>query len=138
MLKKLIDRGIPDELLYQISTRITFSRGKYKDEFIDFETGVPQGAVLSPVLFNLYIDDLIVKLNEHGEALAFADDIVIVTEGLLNMDRTIKIIDKWSHENLIKVNKSKSAIMGIRNDRRTPFRLKMNTKDIQCWKSTNI
>ena len=54
---------------------------KFKQENqIPISRGVLQGSVLSPVIFNIYIDDLIDKLvNENTEqnTFAYADDIMI-------------------------------------------------------------
>jgi hypothetical protein len=78
------------------------------------EVGVPQGAVLSPTLFNMYIDDLVVLLQQFGEAFAFVDDIVISCHGTNNLELTIGIIDTWSTENRIQIDRDKSGILQIR------------------------
>ena len=104
-----------------ISTRITQTQGEYQGETIDFGIGVPQGAVLSPVLFNLFINELVQLLNEKGFALAFADDLVAVAKGLDELDLAIQITENWCKVNQLEINKTKSAIMGLRKDRRTPL-----------------
>ena len=49
-----------------------------KSEVRKIGCGVPQGGVLSPDLFNLYINDVPLGENLGGKALLFADDIVFV------------------------------------------------------------
>ncbi len=51
--------------------------------------------MLSPLLFNIYIDDLIEKLNEIATCYAYADDIIIITENMDQLIKCIKLIDEW-------------------------------------------
>jgi RNase P protein component len=44
--------------------------------------GCPQGGVLSPLLWNLVVDELLAGLNDQGLcAMGYADDIVIIAQG---------------------------------------------------------
>ena len=39
--------------------------------------GVLQGSALSPILFTLYINDLVVELHNLAKVYAYADDIMV-------------------------------------------------------------
>jgi hypothetical protein len=44
--------------------------------------GYPQGGVLSPLLWNLIVDELLAGLNDQGYcAMGYADDIIIIVQG---------------------------------------------------------
>ena len=76
-----------------------------------------QGSVISPILFNLYLNDLIKELNNHAyEVIAYADVLCILCQEKSELLNIIKIIDKWTILNGIKVNKKMSWIMILKND----------------------
>lgn len=52
--------------------------------------GLPQGSVLAPLLFNLYISDL---PNTNSKRFAYADDIVLATQNI-NFHRTEEILSE--------------------------------------------
>ena len=49
----------------------------FRTEFKHIKCGVPQGAVLSPTLFSIYINDIPTMFDENkAYSLLFADDLV--------------------------------------------------------------
>ena len=69
------------------------------------------------MLFDLYINDLINELDKNSfEVLAYADDLCVLCDGRNQLYNVIKIIDKRSILNGIKINKNKSGIMILIND----------------------
>ena len=77
--------------------------------------GVPQGSILGPTLFSLYVNDL-PKITEFSVRL-FADDTVLIMsdnslEKLNNAaNNEAKIIDEWLTSKKLTLNTSKTCFM---------------------------
>lgn len=80
--------------------------------------GTPQGGVLSPLLWLLVVDEILIQLPYTGiKAVAYADDIVILASGIdLNTlsDNTTSALNrmrKWAEQKGLGVNPSKTEIV---------------------------
>jgi len=94
--------------------------------------GVAQGSIISPALFDIYIEDLSQELMEASlnaeDILCYADDILILCTSFKQLEECIEIIEKWSKMNGMDLNKNKSGIV-IFGDRRAKKIPKMTNKN---------
>ncbi|KFM67824.1 putative RNA-directed DNA polymerase from transposon BS, partial [Stegodyphus mimosarum] len=81
-------------------------------------SGVPQGSVLGPIYFNIYINDLPQPLNT--KVLKYADDTVAFVESrnpqnaINNLQLSINIISKWCELWKINLNPAKCSVILFR------------------------
>lgn len=75
--------------------------------------GVPQGSPISPLLFNIYSETLLESLlnSQTCIPLSYADDIIIAIPNISDIRKVITVLEDWSYDNNMLVNKSKSAIL---------------------------
>ena len=120
-----IDHGILFKLLQPIIgqkntdlIRALYSRMKIRlgKETITPNQGVAQGSLISPALFDIYAQNLLLKLQSEvhidiEDLLAYADDTLIICESLEEVSRVLKQIRTWSQEYNMKLNEKKSGIV---------------------------
>ena len=101
-----------------VEIRNTFSK------YIPIKHGVPQGSVLGPLLFIIYINDLHRSL-ENSTAIHFADDtsLVCCNKSIKklnrNVNRDLALLVHWLRANKISLNTSKTELILFRSTRKT-------------------
>ena len=81
----------------------------------DISTGIPQGSLLGPLLFNLYINSLL-NLLPRDCAVAYADDITLVCSGdvkaiMTQMQFLLDSIYAWAVAHKLRLNVGKYYAM---------------------------
>ena len=107
----------------------------YKREVV---YGVPQGSVLGPILFTLYINDIVNTLSHCAKQL-FADDALLyfisdnVNEIIKNLNADLEKIKLWSNENNLLLNLDKTKFMLITSRYSTNADLNVTVKIDDCY-----
>ena len=101
----------------------------------DIHSGVLQGSKLGPVLFLIFINDQLEKLNKSNlgatidniiiSSLGFADDIVLTSDSPLKLQKLINICSEWALQNKMEFNTTKCKVM-ILNRPSTNLRFTLN------------
>ena len=137
LLRKLQHYGISGDLLRWIES---FLVGRKQSVIVDgvpsqkgpVRSGVPQGTVLGPLLFVLYINDLPDRLL-HTKCKMFADDTKLHRKICTNDDRDLLIKDldeviSWANANSMELNNTKFQLLqhGKSTHLKKPYSLEGN------------
>jgi len=77
--------------------------------------GAPQGAVLSPLLSNVYLDPLDHRMAEAGyEMVRYADDFVILCRTAEDAARALELVCQWTSENGLTLHPTKTKVIDSR------------------------
>jgi len=79
------------------------------------EAGTPQGAVISPLLSNIYLDPLDHKMAERGYAMVrYADDFVILCRTEAEARRALAEVEAWMEEAGLRLHPEKTRVVDAR------------------------
>ena len=129
LFEKLLSKGmcpLTVRLLLNMYTKqkLQVKWNNHMTQKFDVTNGVRQGGVLSPLLFSVYMDDLLEKLRKNGigchighlfvGALGYADDIILLCPSVVGLNKMINICEEYAdkHDILFNGKKSKYLIFG--------------------------
>ena len=102
------------------------SLSNHCSDFAPVHSGVPQGSVLGPMLFTMYIKPLSAIIDSHSIIHhSFADDLQLqmsappdrISELLHSMQSCISDVKAWATANMLKLNDSKTELMLVTSKR---------------------
>lgn len=138
-------RGISSKLTKAITSIYKKTRNyvrTHNNTSEEFETkeGLRQGGVLSPLLFNIMLDDVLKEIKSERKKIqvgyrnmqiveiaesAFADDLVIYAKNEEDLQTNLDIWDAALSKRNMKINADKTKVMIIgRNDRKIEIKLR--------------
>ena len=114
LFTKLLDRDLPAvvvrTLIVVYEKQYAWVRwGKAKSELFPMINGTRQGSVLSPALFSIYMDEILICLRELGVgcyvggvfmgAIGYADDLVLLAPTRTGMEMMLKACEDFGMKN---------------------------------------
>ena len=103
--------------------------------------GVPQGSILGPVLFNIFLNDLLL-INLRSIVCNFADDSKLyncreTTESVVkNLQSDLKMVLKWFKNNQIMANPGKFQYMLL--GKHNPLKIEIQGFQLESTKSVEL
>ena len=114
MFTKLLEKGLPAvvvrTIIYVYEKQFAWVRwGRARSEMFPIVNGTRQGSVLSPALFAIYMDEILVKLRHLGVgcyvgevfmgAMGYADDLVLLAPSRTAMQLMLQACEEFGTSN---------------------------------------
>lgn len=128
LFRLLLTRNLPPHIIrllinIYVNNNVCVSWCNVKSDTFRALNGVKQGAVLSPILYCVYVDNLLQLLEKEGVgchigfqflgALAYADDLVLIAPAASAMRTMLSICDNFARDFDVIFNASKSKWLAI-------------------------
>lgn len=148
LLRKLEKIGVRGTTLsifqnYLSNRKQMVKLNQHTSNLTDVHYGVPQGSVLGPTLFLVYINDLCTMDLPNAKIFTYADDTAIVFNGPTwktanaNAENGMVLVAKWLKNNLLTLNTSKTNYICFSIKNNTQPELNFNLKIHECNRLVN-
>jgi hypothetical protein len=124
---KLVKLGVSNKVINTLKSIYSIANAKVRTNYgisepFPIQKGVLQGETVSPILWNLYLEDLVQVLSESNtlpvkiigdtiHALLYADDIILLAYTPAELQKKINILSAYLKENGLRVNLTKTKYM---------------------------
>lgn len=126
LFHKLMQRGMPPVVLQLLMTWYKSSNAfvrwnNYVSSVFSLSAGVRQGGVLSPLLFNVYVDNFLLRMQSANlgcrigscylGCVMYADDLTLISASLTDLQRMIDICVNEAEQLSMQFNAKKCSII---------------------------
>jgi hypothetical protein len=123
LLSKLIDRNVSFDVIRVLISWYCVSHacvrlGNVYTDYIDIKSGIKQGGIMSPILYNVYVDDLMANLLKETlgctiggmsyGVIFYADDILLMGASVRKVQKMIEKCGDYGRKYGISFNPKKS------------------------------
>ena len=127
------------ESMYQ-ENKVKFTIGEISTGWVENNVGVKQGCTMSTTLFNMYFEELVVRIRKSGigvkignsklGCLAYADDLVLMTESKQEMEELLRIATKFGRDFKLNFSARKCQVMEFNNNEENQWILGNNILEV--------
>ena len=118
LLSKLSEAGISVNTVSMIKLLYnSYQFSVLESKPMRIKAGVAQGSLISPLLFDWYVDSLVRELAMKfgtDRTFAYADDIAILCYSWASVREAIDCVETWAKEHGAELNKSKCGILTLK------------------------
>ena len=140
LIAKLHAYGFSHEALTLINNYLTNrqQRVKLNGSFSSWKNatrGVPQGSVLGPLLFNIYINDLLLFI-QNADICTYADDTTIYTcdknlrDITHRLEHDCSVALEWFADNFMKLNADKCNLLVLGQSTNEPVTVRIGNSEV--------
>ena len=143
LVLQLIQAGVSHNMLEWIEKYLSQRTGRVslqgkETRQADFKDGVPQGGVLSPTLFLVFMNSIQNIIKPHVKAALYADDLALICSedscgtAQVRLQECLTLLEQWTEDWAMTVNAAKTTYSIISLSTKIPnLRLKINNTLLQ-------
>ncbi|UYV64919.1 K02A2.6-like [Cordylochernes scorpioides] len=149
IIKRMDNDNVPSDLIRIIKSYLNKEREvkfTYESEtfYKKITKGCPQGGPLSPLLWNILLNDLLINFESiNADIICYADDATIICwnktiEGLKTAsEHTLNYVIQWCNRNKLTISTEKTNLLYLHNREKIPIEYQIILWAVRAYKTTS-